>query len=212
MNEQLEELKKKCHLRKTKCCGNCYHFDCTDEDFGANYQQYCSCPENEDKSAKPGEDAYFEVSDTDVCDHWKGKDANGNPLRDIIRIDAEPRYPEDAEVNNEQEDNDNPKMPFLVRQKGCQEDWCWKLDIDIATGEIIGWPKDVKARVHYKVCDCCEIKYEDIDYCEYVPDFLSLDGEGWGDYIKITIEDGKIKNWNEKLCREFIEQVRKGRD
>ena len=212
MNEQLEAIRKKCNLRMAKCCETCCHFETYDEDFGAKYKQYCACPENENKAAKPGEDAFFEVNGFDVCDHWHGKDENGNPLRDIIHIDAEPRYPEDAEVNGEDEDNDNPKMPFLVHQEGTQNGWCWKLDIDIETGEIIGWPKDVKAKVHYKVCDCCGIKYDGIDYNEYVPDFLSIDEEGYGDYIILTIEDGKIVDWDEESCREFIEDVKKGDD
>ena len=209
MKEQLEAKKKKCNLRQAKCCANCCHFDYEENDFGATYSQFCSCPENEDKSAKPGEDAFFEVNDTDVCDNWHGKDANGNPLKDIIRIDAEPRYPEDAYINGEGEDNDNPKMPFLVKQEGTQCGWCWKLDIDIKTGEIIGWPKDVKAKVHYKVCDCCGIKYEGLEYSDYVPDFLAIDDQGYGDYIILSIEDGKIVDWDEESCREFIEDLRK---
>lgn len=207
MKEQLENLKKKCNLRQAKCCKTCCYFDTYEEDFGANYTQYCSNPKNEDKTAKPGEEAHFEVSDLDVCINWRGKDANGNPLRDIVRIEAEPRYPEDAKVNDEREDNDNPKMPFLVKEEKSQEGWCWKLDIDIETGEIIGWPIDIKAVVHYKVCDCCRVKYEDKEYYEYVPDFLEIDDEGYGDYIILTIEDGKIKNWNENNCREFLKKM-----
>ena len=210
MNEQLEAIRKKCNLRMAKCCETCCHFETYDEDFGANYQQYCACPKNENKAAKSSEDAFFEVNDTDVCDNWHGKDANGNPLKDIIHIEAEPRYPEDAYINGEREDNDNPKMPFLVKQEGTRDGWCWKLDIDIETGEIIGWPKDVKAKVHYKVCDCCGIKYDGIDYNEYVPDFLSIDEDGYGDYIILTIEDGKIVDWDEEACREFIKEVKKG--
>lgn len=209
MKGQLEELKKKCKLRRAKCCHTCYHFESYAEDFGSNYQQYCSCPENEGASAKPGEPVFFEVMDYDVCDHWQGMDANGNPSRDIIRIEAEPRYPEDAEVNDVEEDNDNPTMPFLTKQAGTRDEWLWKFDIDIKTGEIIGWPLDVKAKTHYKVCDCCGIKYGDKKYRDYVPDFLSLDCDGYGDYITITIEGGKIKNWNEALCRDFIKWLDK---
>lgn len=209
MKVQLEELKKKCNLRQAKCCAICYHFDTYDEDFGANYQQYCSNPKNEDATAKPGGEAHFEVAGTDVCDFWQGKDANGRPLRDIVHIEAEPRYPEDAKVNGETEDNDNPKMPFLVNEEKCQNGWCWKLAIDIATGEIIGWPKDIKASVHYKVCDCCRVKYNGKEYYEYVPDFLAIDKEGYGDYIILTIEDGRIKDWNEENCREFLKKMGK---
>lgn len=205
----LEELKKKCNLRMAKCCGNCYHFATYDEDFGANYQQYCECPENGDGTAKPGEECFFEVSCYNVCDHWRGKDENGKPLRDLIRIEAEPRYPEDAEVNGEEDDNINPKMPFLVKKKDTQNDWCWQLDIDISTGEIIGWPKDIKAKVWYKVCDCCGIKYRGKEYYDYVPDFLSIDCDGYGDYINLTIVNGKIKGWSETSCREFIDKIMK---
>ena len=126
---------------------------------------------------------------------------------DLIRIDAEPRYPEDAKVNGIEEDNDNPKMPFLVKDEKSQNGWVWKLDIDIATGEIIAWPKDVKAQTYYKVCDCCRIKYKGKEYYNYVPDFLSIDGEGYGDFLRITIEEGKIKNWSESDCRKFIKDV-----
>ena len=202
----LEELKRKCNLRMAKCCGTCYHFATFDEDFGANYQQFCECPENEDKTAKDGE-SFFEVSLFDVCDHWRGKASNEDPVREIVRVDAEPRYPEDAEVNGVREDNDNPKMPFLVHDDKYADGWCWKLDIDIVTGEIIGWPKDVRSRVWYKVCDCCGVKYGGKEYYDYVPDFLSIDQDGYGDYIYITIEGGKIKNWSEDACREFLEKV-----
>ena len=202
----LEELKKKCHLRMAKCCGTCYHFATYDEDFGANYQQYCECQENGDETAKPGEECFFEVSCYNVCDHWRGKDEKGNPIRYILKVDAEPRYPEDAYINGERENNDNPKMPFLVKQEGTQCGWCWKLDIDIETGEIIGWPRDKNAKIHYKVCDCFRMKYGDKEYYDYVPPFMAIDDAGYGDYIRITIEDGHIKNWSETECRRFLDK------
>lgn len=205
----LEELKKKCNLHMAKCCGTCYHFETYDEDFGVNCQQYCECPENEDKSEKDGEEVYFEVSLFDVCDHWRGKASNENLVRELVRIDAEPRYPEDAEVNGVREVNENPKMPLLVHDEKYADGWCWKLDIDIKTGEIVGWPKDVKARAWYKVCDCCRVTYRDKESYDYVPDFLSIDSKGYGDYVYITIDDGKIKNWNETACRDFIENIGK---
>ena len=43
-------MKKKCNLRRAKCCHTCYHFESYSEDFGSNYSQYCTCPENEDKN------------------------------------------------------------------------------------------------------------------------------------------------------------------
>lgn len=50
MKGQLEELKKKCKFRRAKCCHTCYHFESYAEDFGSNYSQYCTYPENEDKN------------------------------------------------------------------------------------------------------------------------------------------------------------------
>jgi NAD+ synthase len=126
---------------------------------------------------------------------------------DIVRLEPEPRYPEDAWINGERDDNDNPKMPFMVADEKAQNGWVWKLDVNIKTGEVIGWPKDVKAEVHYKVCDCCRIKYNGEEYYEYVPDFLEIDDEGYGDYIILTIDDGKIVNWSESDCRKFINDV-----
>lgn len=126
---------------------------------------------------------------------------------DLIRIEPEPRYPEDGEINGEQDDNDTPRMPFMVADEKAQEGWVWKLEVNIKTGEVIGWPKEVKADVHYKVCDCCRIKYAGKEYYEYVPNFLAINDRGYGDYIILTIEDGKIVDWSEANCREFIEKV-----
>ena len=215
MKEQLENLKKKCNLRQAKMCDNCayfrnYYMKSGKRDY--HYPEVCVNPKNGRIVADNGDEGCFEVYGYNVCDNWHDTDGNGNPLRDIVRIEAEPRYPEDAEVNDVREDNDNPKMPFLEKQENSQEGWCWKLDIDIATGEIIGWPKEVKAQVHYKVCDCCRVKYDGKEYYEYVPDFLAIDDEGYGDYIKLTIEDGKIKDWNEDACRRFLKNMSMGDD
>jgi len=126
---------------------------------------------------------------------------------DLIRIEPELRYPEDGYINEERDDNDNPKMPFMVADEKAQDGWVWKLEVNIKTGEVIGWPKEVKADVHYKVCDCCRIKYAGKEYYEYVPNFLAINDRGYGDYIILTIEDGKIVDWSEANCREFIEKV-----
>lgn len=127
---------------------------------------------------------------------------------DIIHVEAGVRYAEDADVNENEEKDDAPTMPFLERK---DDEWLWKLDIDAKTGEVIGWKEkypDIKtAESYYKVCDCCHIVYGDIDYDEYVPEFLSLDECGYGDYMYITIENGFIKGWNERLFREFVNKV-----
>lgn len=137
-------------------------------------------------------------------DAEKGDKSSYADNPDVVRIEAEPRYPEDGHVNGEREDNDNPKMPFLVKDEKAQDGWVWKLDINIKTGEVLGWPKDAKAEVHYKVCDGCGIKYAGREYYDYVPVFLAIDDDGYGDYIILTIEDGKIVNWNEANCRKWL--------
>ena len=71
------------------------------------------------------------------------------------------------------------------------------------TGIIQNWEKGKIAEIHYKCCDDgeywliaddgFELKYP----AYYVPEILNLTGEGFGDYVIMTIdENGKIKNWN----------------
>lgn len=132
--------------------------------------------------------------------------------RDIIRIEAGVRYAEDAEVNGIAEDEENPRMPFLERDSQDGDGWRWNIDIDIATGEVIGWREnfgDIRAQTFYKVCDCCRVKYDGMEQEDYVPDFLAIDGEGFGDYIYLTIGcDGTIKGWKPDRCRKFIAEWR----
>jgi hypothetical protein len=112
MKEQLEALKKKCNLRQAKCCKTCCFFDTYEEDFGANYQQYCTNPNNEDTTAKSGEDAHFEVADTDVCDVWQGKESNVNSLSDNVSIETEKHNPEDSERNCDRFNSGDARIDF----------------------------------------------------------------------------------------------------
>lgn len=130
-----------------------------------------------------------------------------------VKVEAAVRYPEDAKVNGKDEDNDNPAMPFLSKRKGDYGDeWVWKLEIDAATGAVMDWPKETVAKVWYKVCDECKVEIEGIPpYEEYVPDFLSIDDEGYGDYINLTIADGIIQNWNGKAVEEWVGRYMKAR-
>lgn len=125
----------------------------------------------------------------------------------MIHVEAGVRYCEDATVNGIDEQEDAPKMPFLERSENPHFGWVWKLDIDAKTGEVIGWkekyPDVTNARSFYKVCDCCHIKYGSLDYDYYVPSFLCLDDEGYGDYMYLTIENGFIKGWSESRFNDF---------
>lgn len=122
--------------------------------------------------------------------------------------DVGPRYWEDADVNGEQDDEDNPKMP-------CQKGNRWVIKIDIDNGQIINWEKGITASTHYKVCD--NGKYQLLnsedkiikEVNSYVPDILSIDDRGFGDYIEITInEDGFIEDW--ECNQDLIDGIIKG--
>jgi len=133
-----------------------------------------------------------------------------------VIIDAQPRYPENATVNGEEEDNDNPKMPLLSNggiEYG-EQVWKWHLEIDMHTGKIAGWPEGTTAKVWYKVCDMCKVSIAGMKpYDGYVPNFLSIDGSGYGDYIYITIgPDGTIKNWSESAVKAWRKEWEKEAD
>lgn len=75
------------------------------------------------------------------------------------------------------------------------------------TGNIVNWKKGIRAIVHYKVCDDGTYSFLDKDKKEiisvdsYVPKVLCPNGEGYGDYIIMIIDnDGFIKGWH---CSEY---------
>lgn len=112
-------------------------------------------------------------------------------VRTIV-VESGVRYWEDADVNGEPDDEDEPRIP-------CVDGENWKIEIDTKTGKIRNWEKGVTADVHYKTCDDNKItlknEYGDVlgEYNCYVPDFLCIGESGYGDYIIMEIEaDGKI--------------------
>jgi hypothetical protein len=114
----------------------------------------------------------------------------------FLIIEAGVRYWEDATVNGA-EDTKGDLIPFR-----CGDEWC--PIIELKTGVIQGWPKGTEADVHYKVCDAGQYwladheevrrwKYQ--DHC--VPDILSPEKTGYGDYIILHVfPDGSIRSWN----------------
>ena len=113
-----------------------------------------------------------------------------------LRCNAGVRYWKNAEVNGEEDDDDNPRIPCI------DEDGRWNILIDIKTGQVLNWTKGVTAKVFYKVCDDGIYtaynnemnKVYEIE--DYVPDILAIDDTGYGDYIALTIdENGYIKDW-----------------
>ena len=132
----------------------------------------------------------------------------------FLKVRAGVRYPEDSEfikvendrkVNYISDDEENPKMPFMEVEydKYGHKKFYWAPTIDLENGVIINWPKGVKVHVYYKVCDDFECTvYDEYDnevlhYEGYVPDFMAIEEEGYGDYIDMIIdENGCIQNWN----------------
>ena len=132
----------------------------------------------------------------------------------FLKVRAGVRYPEDSEfieaendrkVNYISDDEENPKMPFMEVEydKYGHKKFYWTPTIDLENGVIVNWPKGVKVHVFYKVCDDFECTvYDEYDnevlhYEGYVPDFMSIEEEGYGDYIDMIInENGCMQNWN----------------
>lgn len=121
-----------------------------------------------------------------------------------LKVDAEPRYWEDATVNGQPDDEDNPTIP-------CRRAGIWGPVIELDTGKIEGWPGGTTATVHYKVCDAGVYTLLDanrntiVRLDDYVPSILSPGGNGYGDYIIMTIgPDGVIADWRADLT-EFEE-------
>ena len=109
------------------------------------------------------------------------------------------RYWEDASVNGNDEDDENPTIPLRI----CGG---WKLKIDLATGQICGWPGGVTAETHYKVCDAGVYSLLDADGAVvasrdgYVPSMLAPNGHGHGDYVILKIDGaGVIEGWKADL-------------
>ena len=134
----------------------------------------------------------------------------------ILEIDATV-YPEDAEVNGvrepEADESENPddveyKMPGICKEKiSWGTEWHWKVKIDISSGKILNWPQETTAKTWYKTSDCCGLKYLGKSYKDYVPEFLEIYDSDCGDYIYIEIlEDGTIKDWNAKSCRNWLKE------
>lgn len=111
-----------------------------------------------------------------------------------LQIRAGVRYWEDASVNGE-EDTNGDLIPCRLGEN-------WIPIIDVDNGIILNWDKGKTASIHYKVCDDFDCKLYDeneeliLEYDGYVPDFLSINDKGYGDYIILDVEEnGKITNF-----------------
>jgi len=97
----------------------------------------------------------------------------------------------------------------------------FELIIDLNNGKVLNWTDGFCLKTHYKVCDDGEYIFfnkegkEVVDITKeynqyYVPDFLSLEDEGYGDYVYLNINgEGTIEHFErmKKLIEEYFENV-----
>lgn len=113
----------------------------------------------------------------------------------FIRVDAGPRYWDDARLNGVADTEG--QIPFRNGER-------WLPIIDLRTGAVLDWPSGITAVIHYKVCDDGEYwllngqrqrmaKWKGY----YVPDaILCVGSRGYGDYIIFQVgPDGLIAGW-----------------
>lgn len=108
------------------------------------------------------------------------------------------RYWEDATINGV-EDTNGTLTPLRVGE-------AWMPLIDIETGTIMDWPDGIEAKIHFKICDDGQYTLLDAEHNKivriegYVPKIMSPGGDGYGDYVIMTIGgDGVIENWKTPL-------------
>ena len=117
------------------------------------------------------------------------------------------------------EENERIKAitPCVVNKNiGCSKSDYLELIIDLEEGKVLNWKDRFCLNTHYKVCDDGEYVFLDKNMNEvinitdayeqyYVPDFLSLEDEGYGDYVCINIDnEGNIEHSD--IMRSRIEE------
>lgn len=125
-----------------------------------------------------------------------------------LHIRAGVRYWEDATVNGEEDTNGS----LIPCRDDASEDWLPVIELE--TGKISNWEKGTTADIHYKVCDDGdyylmsenETKHE-LSKSGYVPDCLSINDNGYGDYIIMQVDsEGLIKDW--KFTKEDLKEFK----
>lgn len=107
--------------------------------------------------------------------------------------------------------------PCVVRKDiGYRESDYWEIIIDLNEGKVLNWPQGFCLKAYYKVCDDGEYIFFDENWNNainitkeygqyYVPDFLAIEDNGYGDYVCINIDgDGNIENFAK--MKEEIEE------
>ena len=116
----------------------------------------------------------------------------------FLQVSAGACYWGDSIVNG-QEDTEGSLIP-------CRNGDYWEPRIDVNTGQIFNWTQGTTADIHYKVFDDGKYTLQAIDGSAIktkdglVPDIMCPDGEGFGDYIIMKVdENGMIVRWNQTL-------------
>ena len=96
-----------------------------------------------------------------------------------------------------------PKISHLLKVGSGYD---WNITINSKSGIIEDWPQGVTAKTWYKVCDMCRIAIAgQVHDNGYVPRFLALDDEGYGEYIYLTIDGmGKVEKWDEMTVIDWV--------
>lgn len=122
----------------------------------------------------------------------------------FLQVKAGVRHYEDATINGK-EDEDGTLTP-------CKDGDYWCPLINIETGVIENWEIGKTADVHFKVCDDGEysllnpFKEVVIKKDGYVPDCLSINDRGYGDYIIMKIDEkGLIEDWKYNID-DFLDE------
>ena len=151
-----------------------------------------------------------------------------------ILVDMHVRYWEDCEIDGrefEEDESDEEEIKDLLTRWdpeykiGLVDGEVIRLIINPETGKVENYLGKREIKMYFKVCDECtwvmtERKSNGINPTDaydvtilgeendYVPDFLSIDDEGYGDYVNITIgKDGIIKDWDPKWLARWIEDA-----
>ena len=124
----------------------------------------------------------------------------------IVRVYITGRYFEDCDVNGVQDDPDNPTVCGYDKNLNAV---VW--DININTGKISNW-NGQRVDTYYKLVDGGEYVLEVNGECiediegEYVPKFLQIKDDGYGDYVYLRInEKGEIEGWGKEQKKQVVE-------
>jgi len=121
------------------------------------------------------------------------------------------------EDTDEESENMKEITPFVIKKNiGYGNSDYWEIIIDLDNGKILDWPNTISLRTHYKVCDDGEYIFLDENKKEvvnitnkydqyYVPDFLALEDDGFGDYVYLNIDNqGNIEHFD--IMKKRIEK------